>query len=295
MDPFPLKPTIIDVLVALRGAPDKPPHAIGVVEMMDASLRDAGTIYLLLTRLETRGWVAKRFIANTPIRPARRFYQLTADGTTHVDALLERARTEMEPDRWWWTRLFGHGLRTGVDLFADGVESLIESLTGDRSRPFPPTHPRTRALRRSLVRPRKESSVNMSHADCPEQLRRHAAQAGMNVQVHTVRPESVYPYTPQEYTCPHGVPHWILPTSDQKTRWDSHEFCGDAIRERLARFQNLDVEVVQSRRAPRNVFIPTRQECPHGKTFWYWPSRKALEAMADEIMRRAGKNPEEEP
>lgn len=127
----------------------------------------------------------------------------------------------------------------------------------------------------------------LPHKDCPEQMLRSARRSGMDVQVHTVRPESTSSYPPQEYICPHGVPHWIVPTPEQRSRWEGHESCADVLKERLLRNQNLKVDVVEARKPPNSAFVPFDYTCPHGRTLWYWPSRETLEAMADEILRRA--------
>jgi PadR family transcriptional regulator, regulatory protein PadR len=79
------------VLAALLGDPERELYGIEIGEA--AELR-SGTVHPILARLEGIGWLTSRWEDIDPQaegRPARRYYQLTADGVQAARAALARA------------------------------------------------------------------------------------------------------------------------------------------------------------------------------------------------------------
>jgi DNA-binding PadR family transcriptional regulator len=64
--------------------------------IMDATGLSSGTVYPILGRLEEGGWVRSRWedqqIAHSEKRPPRRYYEITAAGSTRLEAALQRIR-----------------------------------------------------------------------------------------------------------------------------------------------------------------------------------------------------------
>ncbi|SHN14261.1 PadR family transcriptional regulator [Cryptosporangium aurantiacum] len=78
------------VLRDLLAEPDAERYGLAVV---DGTGLPPGTIYPILTRLETAGWVTSRWEDVDPRaegRPRRRFYRLTADGARQARTALAR-------------------------------------------------------------------------------------------------------------------------------------------------------------------------------------------------------------
>jgi DNA-binding PadR family transcriptional regulator len=69
--------------------------------IMDATGFSSGTVYPILGRLEEGGWVRSRWedqqIAHSEKRPPRRYYEITAAGSTRLEAALERLRALADP------------------------------------------------------------------------------------------------------------------------------------------------------------------------------------------------------
>lgn len=79
------------VLEALLGDPGRELYGLEIGEL--AELR-SGTVHPILARLEGVGWLTSRWEDIDPQaegRPARRYYQLTADGVQAARAALARA------------------------------------------------------------------------------------------------------------------------------------------------------------------------------------------------------------
>jgi DNA-binding PadR family transcriptional regulator len=79
------------VLTALLGDPEREFYGMEIGEL--AELR-SGTVHPILARLEGVGWLTSRWEEMDPQvegRPARRYYQLTADGVQAARAALARA------------------------------------------------------------------------------------------------------------------------------------------------------------------------------------------------------------
>jgi PadR family transcriptional regulator PadR len=67
----------VDVLVALLNHPE-PTWGLSIIK---ESSRPAGTVYPILDRLETAGWVTSRWEEhNSRTGPRRRYYELFEDG-----------------------------------------------------------------------------------------------------------------------------------------------------------------------------------------------------------------------
>jgi len=82
----------IDVLSVLDSARE-PSWGLAVIK---ASGRPAGSVYPILERLETSGWVTSSWEENNErTGPRRRYYELTADGATAARSTISsfRART----------------------------------------------------------------------------------------------------------------------------------------------------------------------------------------------------------
>jgi PadR family transcriptional regulator, regulatory protein PadR len=79
---------VLRVLGALLAAPAQPRYGL---ELMSATGLASGSLYPILTRLTTAGWVSASWEEIDPVsagRPARRYYLLTPDGA-------DRARTAL--------------------------------------------------------------------------------------------------------------------------------------------------------------------------------------------------------
>src|SRR4051794_37086982 len=94
---------VAKVLAAVLGDPHGDHYGL---ELIKATGLPSGTLYPILLRLERAGWVQSRWEDIDPVqarRPARRFYQLTADGAVRARASLarlhEQTRTVSMP-RW---------------------------------------------------------------------------------------------------------------------------------------------------------------------------------------------------
>ncbi|GAB3812274.1 PadR family transcriptional regulator [Micromonospora zhanjiangensis] len=88
------------VLAALLTDPDADRYGLDL--MQDTGLA-SGTLYPILHRLVTAGWLATRWEEIDPVaqgRPARRYYRLTPEGVTRAgQALAElRASTAVAPE-----------------------------------------------------------------------------------------------------------------------------------------------------------------------------------------------------
>jgi DNA-binding PadR family transcriptional regulator len=67
-------------------------HEVYGLEIVDATGLPPGTIYPIMARLETAGWVSSRWEETAPhtrSRPRRRYYALTAEGSTAARAAAE--------------------------------------------------------------------------------------------------------------------------------------------------------------------------------------------------------------
>lgn len=92
-----LTKSVIGVLEALLAATNDKP-AWGLSICADADL-GPGTVYPILERLRTNGWITSEEETEPhPGRPARRYYQLTDDGRVQAQAALE-ARCNRIPSR----------------------------------------------------------------------------------------------------------------------------------------------------------------------------------------------------
>ncbi len=86
------KPTL-RVLACLLDAAAGGCYGLELIE--NAQVR-AGTVYPMLTRLEESGWVSSHWEdidARQAQRPARRYYELTANGRVEAVAALEKHQT----------------------------------------------------------------------------------------------------------------------------------------------------------------------------------------------------------
>jgi PadR family transcriptional regulator PadR len=91
--------TIAVLEVLLRVTGDNPAWGFSICN--DADL-GSGTVYPILDRLTSRGWITSREETGPhPGRPARRFYELTNFGREQAEAVLSarRARRAASP-RW---------------------------------------------------------------------------------------------------------------------------------------------------------------------------------------------------
>jgi PadR family transcriptional regulator, regulatory protein PadR len=71
------------LLKVLRSFLEAPGHEVYGLELARATGLKSGTLYPILDRLESRGWVSSRWEERDPAemgRPRRRFYQLTGIG-----------------------------------------------------------------------------------------------------------------------------------------------------------------------------------------------------------------------
>ncbi|MGV9693763.1 PadR family transcriptional regulator [Streptomyces sp. NPDC003444] len=81
------KPTIAVLEILLAAQDNNPPWGLSICH--DADL-GPGTVYPILDRLKTRGWVATRTEEEPhPGRPPRMYYRLTGAGRSEATAALE--------------------------------------------------------------------------------------------------------------------------------------------------------------------------------------------------------------
>lgn len=84
----------VDVLGVLLGS-DQPRWGL---EIIKATGRPSGSVYPLLDRLETAGWVTSHWDDDSERRgPRRRMYTLTADGATEARRVVAARRTVLRP------------------------------------------------------------------------------------------------------------------------------------------------------------------------------------------------------
>ena len=79
---------VAKVLAALLAAPDDDHYGLRLIQQTGLA---SGTLYPVLTRLRTAGWVEANWEDIDPVaagRPARRYYRLTADGYTQAQTTL---------------------------------------------------------------------------------------------------------------------------------------------------------------------------------------------------------------
>ncbi|SBT43117.1 PadR family transcriptional regulator [Micromonospora auratinigra] len=80
------------VLAALLAEPDGEHYGLRLMQQTGLA---SGTLYPVLTRLQHAGWATARWEDLDPVeagRPARRYYQLTAEGVTSATAVLAELR-----------------------------------------------------------------------------------------------------------------------------------------------------------------------------------------------------------
>jgi PadR family transcriptional regulator, regulatory protein PadR len=73
-------------------------------ELMQHTGLQSGTLYPILARLESAGWITGHRETVDPSaagRPARRFYTLTADGALAANRELARLSAELRPPSAW--------------------------------------------------------------------------------------------------------------------------------------------------------------------------------------------------
>ena len=91
---MPVKITVpvAKVLAALLADPDGEHYGLRLMQQTGVA---SGTLYPILARLQHAGWLASRWEDEDPAdtgRPVRRYYQLTAEGATHAQAVLAELR-----------------------------------------------------------------------------------------------------------------------------------------------------------------------------------------------------------
>jgi PadR family transcriptional regulator, regulatory protein PadR len=93
----------IPTQLVLRALLTNPAKELYGVEIGAAAGLPSGTVHPILARLETVGWLTSRWEdidPRTEGRPARRYYQLTADGLELARAALARAYTAAARPAW---------------------------------------------------------------------------------------------------------------------------------------------------------------------------------------------------
>jgi PadR family transcriptional regulator PadR len=82
--------TTIAVLQAFMEA--GPKHALYGLEIMRSASIMSGTLYPILDRLEDAGWVTAEWeqVDDDVTRPRRRYYKITAEGSSAVHALAKQ-------------------------------------------------------------------------------------------------------------------------------------------------------------------------------------------------------------
>lgn len=90
-------------LKILRFLLEKPREGRSGAEMSKATRVGSGTLYPMLARLETAGWLTSEWEAIDPSeagRPRRRFYKLTGVGQRHAHAALSELQFETGELAW---------------------------------------------------------------------------------------------------------------------------------------------------------------------------------------------------
>jgi PadR family transcriptional regulator PadR len=87
---------LLEVLNALLDADDFEMHGWAI---MKGTTRTGPTVYKILERLESSGWVTARWEEQAPDsnKPRRRFYRLTPRGTSKARTLLEARAPKTTP------------------------------------------------------------------------------------------------------------------------------------------------------------------------------------------------------
>ena len=83
---------------------DKPFYGLDIIRETGLA---SGSVYPILHRLETEGWLASRWENIDPTveaRPARRFYSLTAIGATGAEAFERAVEERKRRARLGWQR-----------------------------------------------------------------------------------------------------------------------------------------------------------------------------------------------
>lgn len=83
---------LVSVLVAFLEDPAADRYGL---ELMSQTALASGSLYPILTRLRSAGWVESRWEDIDPAaegRPARRYYRLTPEGVTRAEAAVARVR-----------------------------------------------------------------------------------------------------------------------------------------------------------------------------------------------------------
>ncbi|MFC4021456.1 PadR family transcriptional regulator [Micromonospora sp. GCM10011542] len=83
---------VAKVLAALLTEPDGEHYGLHLMHQTGLA---SGTLYPVLARLEQAGWLSRRWEDLDPAaagRPARRYYQLTAEGATQAHTVLAELR-----------------------------------------------------------------------------------------------------------------------------------------------------------------------------------------------------------
>jgi PadR family transcriptional regulator, regulatory protein PadR len=89
----------LQVQLTLRAMLDELDHELYGLELVEATGLPPGTIYPIMARLESAGWVSSRWEETgqeAKGRPRRRYYRLSADGVTQARAAL--AETDARRD-----------------------------------------------------------------------------------------------------------------------------------------------------------------------------------------------------
>ena len=90
---------VIRVLAALLDNPDEPRYGL---DLMQATELASGSLYPILTRLRSAGWVDAHWEDIDPARagrPARRYYLLTAEGVGRARGALATLHAKTSPAR----------------------------------------------------------------------------------------------------------------------------------------------------------------------------------------------------
>jgi PadR family transcriptional regulator, regulatory protein PadR len=84
----------LQVQLVLRALLEQPDRELYGLQIVDATGLPPGTIYPIMARLESAGWVDSRWESIDPHaakRPRRRYYQLAADGIAQAREALATA------------------------------------------------------------------------------------------------------------------------------------------------------------------------------------------------------------
>ena len=88
---------VVKVLAELLAAPDGEHYGLALMRSTGLA---SGTLYPILARLQTAGWVRAEWEQIDPVaagRPARRYYRLTAEGATDAAAALSELHGRTAP------------------------------------------------------------------------------------------------------------------------------------------------------------------------------------------------------